>query len=186
MNPFSLLSQLDREIWIVTAQAAERRGGLVATFVSSASIVTELPRVVVGIAKQHHTWGLIEASSVFALHLIDERQIDLVWHFGLQSGRAGDKLADLTVEAGATGAPLLTDAVACLECRVEARMDTGDRTVYLAAVPYGGRRRETPVLTMRRLLELTPPEKLRDLKTGLDRDAAVDAAAIREWRTHRS
>ena len=72
--------------------------------------------------------------------------------------------------------------MAWLECRVEARLNTGDRTVYLAEVLAGGRERDTAILTMRRLIELAPPEKLRELKAGLERDAAVDAAAIRAWR----
>jgi hypothetical protein len=32
------------------------------------------------------------------------------------------------------------------------------------------------------VIELAPPERLRELKEGLVRDAAVDAAAIAEWR----
>ena len=40
----ALFRRLDREIWVVTARAGEGRGGLIATFVSQASIVPELPR----------------------------------------------------------------------------------------------------------------------------------------------
>ena len=43
-------------------------------------------------------------------------------------------------------------------------------------------RSPAPPLTMKRLLELAPPEKLQELKDSLSRDAAVDAAAIRAWR----
>src|SRR5437660_1430678 len=82
----ALFRKLDRELWLVTASAGGRRGGLIATFVSQASIVPELPRTILGLAKQHHTWGLIEASGVFALHLMGEEQLDWVWRFGLQSG----------------------------------------------------------------------------------------------------
>ena len=57
-----ILRSLDREIWLITAAHENQRGGLIATFVSNASIVPEMPRVVVGIAKQHHSWRVIEAS----------------------------------------------------------------------------------------------------------------------------
>ena len=63
-----------------------------------------MPRVVAGIARQHHTWELIEASNTFILHLLDEQQLDLVWRFGLRSGRDDDKFAGLAVESGSTGA----------------------------------------------------------------------------------
>ncbi len=46
---------IDREIWIVTAAAGGKRGGLVATWVSQASIDKHTPTVVVGIAANHYT-----------------------------------------------------------------------------------------------------------------------------------
>jgi flavin reductase (DIM6/NTAB) family NADH-FMN oxidoreductase RutF len=181
----SVFAQLDRELWLLTAAAGGLRGGLIATFVGQASIVPEMPRVLVGLARQHHTWGLVEAAGAFALHLLTEEQLDLIWRFGLASGRDGDKLAGLPVRAGATGAPLLTDAPALLECRVEARWDSGDRTVYLAEVVEGAAAKPGPVLTLRRAVELAPPERRRQLKEGLVRDAQIDAAAIRQWRAQR-
>ena len=81
-----ILRLLDREIWLITATHQTNRAGLIATFVSNASIVPELPRMVIGIAKQHHTWSVIEKSRAFKLHLLDESQIELVWRFGLQVG----------------------------------------------------------------------------------------------------
>ncbi len=127
----NLLSRMDRELWLITARAGDRRGGLIATFVQLASIVPEMPRVVVGLSRQHHTAELIEKSGAFALHLISEEQIDLVWRFGLQSGHQVDKFVGLSCRDGVMGSPLLADAIAWVECKVEARMDPGDRTVYL-------------------------------------------------------
>jgi flavin reductase (DIM6/NTAB) family NADH-FMN oxidoreductase RutF len=185
MTPASLFARTDRELWLLTAAAGGRRGGLIATFVSQASIVPDLPRVVVGIAKQHHTWGLIEASGAFALHLLGEEQLDWVWRFGLRSGRDADKLHGMPVVAGATGSPILTGALGWLECRVEARMDTGDRTLYLAEVVREEVVRDAPPLTAWRMIQLAPPERLRELKEQMARDIAIDAAAIRAWRaTH--
>ena len=166
------LRLVDREIWLVTATHENRRGGLIATFVNQASIVPELPRMLVGIAKQHHTHGLIEASHAFTLHLLDDSHLDWVWRFGLESGHATDKFTDR---------PAL-DAIARLDCRVETSMDTGDRTIYLAEVFAGRLEKRTPPLTMKRLLQLASPEHLQKLRDGMMRDAAVDAAAIRAWR----
>jgi flavin reductase (DIM6/NTAB) family NADH-FMN oxidoreductase RutF len=178
----NVFAQTDRELWLLTACSGDQRGGLIATFVNQASIVPEMPRVLVGLARQHHTWGLVEAAGAFALHLLAEEQLDLVWRFGLESGRNLDKLAGISLRAGVTGAPVVTAAPAFLECRVEARLDTGDRTVYLAAVVEGAVLRPGTVLTMRRVLELAPPEQLQKLKEGLQRDAVLDAEAIQRWR----
>jgi flavin reductase (DIM6/NTAB) family NADH-FMN oxidoreductase RutF len=179
----ALLALPDPPLWIVTAKSGTRRGGLVATTIFSVSIVPELPRMLVTLARQHHTWELVEASNAFALHLVDEAQIDWVWRFGLESARDRDKLAGLTSQPAASGSPILEGALGWLDCRVEARLETGDRTVYLAEVLDGDLSRRTTPLTMKRMLELAPVEKKQALKNGLIQDAAADAVAIRAWRS---
>jgi flavin reductase (DIM6/NTAB) family NADH-FMN oxidoreductase RutF len=181
----AIFAHLDRELWIVTARAGERRSGLIATFVSQASIAPEMPRVVIGLGHRHFTTGLIKASGAFALHLIGDDQLDWVWRFGLQHGDAVDKLAGLNVTPSASGSPVLVDAQCSLECRVEDAFDIGDRALILAEVVHGRIHRAGTPLTMKRLLELAPAEQLRALKDDLLRDATGDADAITAWRSSR-
>jgi flavin reductase (DIM6/NTAB) family NADH-FMN oxidoreductase RutF len=178
----TLFAWLDREIWLVTAQANGRGGGLIATFVNQASIVPDVPRMLVGLSRQHHTWELVEQSNAFALHLLSESHLDWIWRFGLESGRDRDKLHGLHVGQGRTGTPILEDAIGWLDCRVESRLDSGDRTIYLAEVVQGGVTHFAPPLTMQRLLHLAPPAQLAELKRQLHRDSELDAEAIRQWR----
>jgi flavin reductase (DIM6/NTAB) family NADH-FMN oxidoreductase RutF len=182
INDVSL--KTDREVWLLTTRADEARAGLIATFVSQASIVAELPRVVAGIAKQHHTWTVLQRSGHFVLHLLTEDHLDLVWRFGLQSGHAVDKWAGVSCVDGPAG-PRLPQALAWLDCRVEAALDIGDRTFYVAEVLEGRSEHTGVPLTMRRLIQLAPAERLRALKDGLLRDAVVDAAAVLAWRQRR-
>jgi flavin reductase (DIM6/NTAB) family NADH-FMN oxidoreductase RutF len=177
-----LVHRFDRELWLVTARAGIRRGGLIATFISPASIVPEMPRMLVGLAKAHHTWELVEQSSAFALHLLGEEHLDWVWRFGLHSGRDGDKLSGMAVRSGSSGSPLLDEARGWLDCRVEARLDTGDRTVYLAGVLDARLPDARPILTLGRMMELATGERRGELSEQLRRDAVLDADAIRRWR----
>ena len=80
----ALFAQTDRELWLVTAAAGPRRSGFISTSVNQASIVPDLPRVSLGVARQHYTWELIEASQAFALHLLGEEHLEWVWRFGLR------------------------------------------------------------------------------------------------------
>jgi flavin reductase (DIM6/NTAB) family NADH-FMN oxidoreductase RutF len=178
----ALFARLDRELWLVTASAGDRRGGLIATFVSQASIVPGMPRMILGVARQHYTWGLIEASGAFGLHLIAPVQIDWVWRFGLQSGRDADKLAGLETDVGASGAPRLRGTPGWLDCRVEARLDTGDRTLYLAEVLAAEAPGNRTFLTVSQLRELAPEDRRRAMQEQMTRDIGVDAAAIAAWR----
>jgi flavin reductase (DIM6/NTAB) family NADH-FMN oxidoreductase RutF len=181
----TLFACLDREIWLVTARAGERRGGLIATFVSQASLVPDLPRVLISLARQHHTWELIEATGCFALHLLGESNLELVWRFGLSSGRDHDKLAGLEVGSGPTGCPLLGETVGWLDCRVESKLDVGDRTVFVAEVIDGRITHFAPPLTTRRLMELAPTPRLTEMQQRRLHDSHRDADAIRAWREAR-
>ncbi len=190
--PCAVFNHLDRELWLVTARDGTRRGGLIATFVSQASLCPLLPgsgsaepprpRILAGLARQHFTHELVEARGAFALHLLAEEQLDWVWRFGLETGRGRDKLAGLAVVEKATGSPILADAPAWLDCRVEARLETGDRTLYLAEIRDGALERPVPVLTVKKMLERAPAERLRRLKELLDRDSRIDGAAVQAWR----
>jgi flavin reductase (DIM6/NTAB) family NADH-FMN oxidoreductase RutF len=178
----TLFAWLDREVWLVTARAGERRGGLIATFVSQASIVPELPRVLVALSKQHFTHEMVEASSAFALHLLAEEQLELVWRFGLESGRDHDKFAGLEVTTAVTGSPLLAATIGWLDCRVETKLDIGDRVLYVADVLEGKVTHFAPPLTTKRLMERTPMPRLSQMQRQREDDSLRDAVAIESWR----
>jgi flavin reductase (DIM6/NTAB) family NADH-FMN oxidoreductase RutF len=181
----TLIAWLDQEIWLVTAQAGEQRGGLIATFVSPAAIVAEEPRMLVGLAKQHHTWSLVEASGCLGLHLLAEEHLEWVWRFGLQSGRDVDKFEGLTFQTRVTGTPLLDEAIGWMDCRVETSLDTGDRTLYLLEVVESRVTHFAPPLTARRLMQLASPAKLAELARQRHVDSLADADAIAAWRQRR-
>jgi flavin reductase (DIM6/NTAB) family NADH-FMN oxidoreductase RutF len=175
----------DPPLWLVTSRDHERRGGFIATAVTRASILPDLPRILIAVARHHHTWGLIESSSRFALHLLAREDLAAVWCFGLASGHQVDKLAGLDCGTTPGGAPLYREAIAWLDCRVETRLDTGDRTAYLAAVTAGAVIRRAPPLTVATLLEQAPTERRAELKRRYALDQDKDRDAILAWREAR-
>lgn len=185
-----LFQSLASPIWLVSAQAADDRGGLIATFVSNASIVSEMPRVLVGIGKSHHTCSLIENSGTLCLHLLSEDNIDLVWRFGMLSGSDVDKFDGVPTAKGATGCPRIDGVPAALDCNVESSMDTGDRMVYLAEIVEAAigapvMNGQLNPLTTSRMVQLATPEQLEKLKRMREEDAQRDAHEICAWRLSR-
>ncbi len=128
------LRLLDRELWIITAHDGPRRGGLVATWVSAASIDRERPVLLAGLAPNHFTTELVQTSKAFAAHLLRSEQTELAWNFARDSGRNRDKLKDLEIESHETGSPILKDCLAWFDCRVFARYNAGDRLFFWADV----------------------------------------------------
>ena len=151
-----LLSWLWTPIVAVTAAAGRRRSGQIAVSAHGASIVPARPRLTVGLWKRNLTRDLVEESGAFAVHLLRDDQDELVYHLGLQSGHALDKLAALDHDIGVTGTPLLRDCLGVFECRVLNRMDGGDHTVFLGEVVHSGLRGEGMPLWWRDLRARMP------------------------------
>jgi flavin reductase (DIM6/NTAB) family NADH-FMN oxidoreductase RutF len=173
---------IDREIWIVTAAAGPRRGGLVATWVSRASLDPQAPLVVVGLAPNHYTAELALAAGGFALHLVAREQLELVWQFALGSGRDRDKLAGVPVTTGQTGAPILSKCLAWLECRVVTTYDSGDRIFFWADVVGGQRVGAGTPLTETDLIAAASPEQLAALRQDMAADIERQPPLRLKWR----
>lgn len=159
----TVLRQLHREVWVVTAQANDQRGGLLATLVAAASIDPAEPVLLLGIAQNHFTRELIDASGACALHLLRPDQIRTAWNFANGSGRDRDKLAGLACRTRRSGALVLEDCWAWLDARVLDAHNTGDRRYYWVEVIEGDR---CPVAGS----AMQPSDGGSDLKRGLNLD----------------
>jgi flavin reductase (DIM6/NTAB) family NADH-FMN oxidoreductase RutF len=177
----SVLRLIDREIWLVTAAANGRLGGLIATWVSAVSIDRERPVMLIGLAPNHFTSELVSASGQFGLHLLHERQIDLVWRFGLASGRDGNKFDGLAHRLEAGGVPILSDCLAWLDCRVITSYDAGDRIFFWAQVEDGELSESGLPLCEKRMLELATSEQKAALLAARNADLSVLAPLRQAW-----
>ena len=173
---------VDPEIWIVTAAAGQRRGGLVATWVTRASLDANAPLVVAGLAPNHYTAELALAAGAFGLHLIARDQIQLAWRFAIGSGRERDKLAGLSLQPGRTSAPILTDCLAWLECRVVTTYNSGDRIFFWADVVAGEQIGPGNPVTEGELISAASPEQLAALVENRTADIELQRPLRLEWR----
>ena len=188
----SALRILDRELWVVTAVDETRRGGLLATWVSPASIDRQRPMLLAALAPNHFTAELVLASKAFAAHLLRPNQIDVAWNFANGSGRDRDKLAGLGTEHHATGSPVLVDCLAWFDCRVFAQYDAGDRLFLWGEVVDGGVRMTadgTPHLPASCLREQAFFSRLTDqqcqaLAADREADAALNRPLFEQWRSN--
>lgn len=181
----TLFAWLDPEMWLVTAQGGGRRSGLLAPLVSQASAVPEIPRVLVGLPKHHATWELVQASEAFALHLLAEEDVELVWQFWLEGAADHDPFAGLKLSTAVTGSPVLERTIGWLDCRVETSLDIGDRTLFVAEVVEGKVLNFAPPLTWQRLLERAPSGRLVQLQRQRHLESCEEMEAIRLWREGR-
>jgi len=178
----AVMGLVRREVWIVTAAAGGRRGGLTATWVTAASIDRQRPLMLAGLAANHFTAELVEAAGAFATHLLRPDQTELAWDFARDSGRERDKFAGLVTEAGPTGSPRLADCLGWLECRVVARLAAGERTYFWGEVVAGERHGAGTALTDHQLMQQLSDDRRQHLAACRYADIGIQRTVHDRWR----
>jgi flavin reductase (DIM6/NTAB) family NADH-FMN oxidoreductase RutF len=108
--------------------------GMTATAFMSVSL--EPPLVMVSVRDGSRVDELLERQSLWAASLLTEGQRQVAGRFAMK-GRLSDRLLfqELPHERGtASGAPLLREALAVVECRTEQRVRAGDHNLVIARV----------------------------------------------------
>lgn len=185
MNPAEcerIFQRVNRAVWILTAADGNRRGGLAASWVMPASLDLECPLVCISIGRAHYTAELIDQSGAWAAHLLGPEQFELAWNFCCDSGRERDKLAVVRTQRGVTGSPLLTDALAYVECRAVDHYDLGDRRCYWGRVVAAESCREGEPLCEREFFAQASDEQRQTLLANRQFDIEQGQALVADWR----
>jgi ferric-chelate reductase [NAD(P)H] len=175
-----VLDKLDYEIFVLTAAYQDRSSGQIVCWVVPATIVPQVPRILVGIGRMTFTRELIEASRKFALNLLGKDQWPLIAHFGFRSGREMDKFATVPFERGVTGSPILLGTVGYLECEVRDVLDAGAHLFYLADIIEGKLVADRSPLCLHHLPDVLPPEDLTTMRQLLEHDAQCNLPLLKK------
>lgn len=117
-------------VCVITAVDADgKRHGLVVGSFSSISL--DPPLVGFFPDKRSGTWPKIAEIGRFCVNVLGADQLELCKRF---AARADDKFAELAHGHSPSGQPLLADAIAWIDCRVERVEDIGDHLLVVGAV----------------------------------------------------
>ena len=121
---------------IVTAKQGEVSSAMLASWVSQATFTP--PGFTVSVAKDRAIESLMYPGCNFVLNILAEgRHIPLMKHFLKPFAPGEDRFEGVNLETNDVGVPILKDALAYLDCRVESRMECGDHWVVYAVVEGG-------------------------------------------------
>ncbi len=127
----SLMRLFPSGVCVVTADADGDRIGV--TIGSLVSLSLDPPLVGVSVGKDVALHELLRAAGLFGVSILRGDQASVASHFvrgippiALWSG--------IETRTGETGAVLLADALAWLECRVRAEYDAGDHTFFVGEI----------------------------------------------------
>ncbi|MEY4501725.1 MAG: putative Flavoredoxin domain [Pseudomonadota bacterium] len=153
----------------VTTHCDGRDNGMIILSGAAGSVIPDAMRLSINICKSNFTHDLVTQSGVFAMHMLasgDEaalaRSVEIVQTLGGLTGRDGDKMAGLNIKRGITGAPILTDALSVVECRVIKAFDCDEMTFFLGDVAGNEKLAKGMPLSAVQLWGALPPEWTHD------------------------
>jgi flavin reductase (DIM6/NTAB) family NADH-FMN oxidoreductase RutF len=122
-------------VTIVTVKAGEQGHGL--TVSAFASVAPQPPLVMVIIENRHRGYELLESDgAVFAVNVLGENHRDLSNRFAWVKDE--DRFAMGSWSTKATGAPVLADAVAWLDCTHPRPLPHRTNTIYMGEIQASG------------------------------------------------
>jgi len=121
-------------LYVIGARAGERRNGMTANWVTQVSFDPKL--VAVSIEREAYTHELVAAGGVFVVNLVaqDDRAIVRKFTKPVEVDLDARTLNGFAFRDGATGAPILEQAVAYVECEVRESIDVGGHTLFVGEV----------------------------------------------------
>jgi len=143
----SALRRIPYGVNVVTVRADNRVNGFAVSWLSQCSFSP--PLVMLGVKRGGLSYELLDQGRVFAVNFLGSEQAEIAEKFFQPVEYTDSRMADLSYSNGVTGAPVLKDAVAHIECEVERFLNVGgDHDIVVGRIVDAGFKRDDPPLTL--------------------------------------
>ncbi|HAG84820.1 MAG TPA: diflavin flavoprotein A [Cyanobacteria bacterium UBA12227] len=130
------LGRISGGLYIITAKKGEVKSAMLASWVTQASF--KPLGLTIAVAKDRAIESLMQVGDRFVLNILEEGNYQgLMKHFLKRFPPGADRFEGVKTQSAANGSPILTDALAYLECNVETRMELSDHWIVYASVDMG-------------------------------------------------
>ena len=130
------LGRISGGLYIITAQKGEVSSAMLASWVTQASF--KPLGLTIAVAKDRAIESMMHAGDKFVLNVLEEGNYQtLMRHFLKRFAPGADRFAGVKTQPATNGSPILTDALAYMECEVVSRMELSDHHIVYAIVDNG-------------------------------------------------
>jgi len=130
------LGRVASGLFILSARRGDLETGMLTSWVQQCSF--EPPQVSVAVKRGRWLADWLTDGAGFALNVLDDTQTDMIVHFGRGFNQGEPAFRGVPIDRSAEGNPILTEALAFLDCRVAGHCQAGDHDLFIARV-VGGR-----------------------------------------------
>jgi flavin reductase (DIM6/NTAB) family NADH-FMN oxidoreductase RutF len=129
------LGRVASGLFILTAKRGQAETGMLLSWVQQCGF--EPPSITLAIRRDRDIQSWLPEGSPFTLNILEDGQADMIVHFGRGFALNEPAFQGLEVVRPDGGAPVLSEALAYLQCEVAARMPSGDHDVLVGRVLGG-------------------------------------------------
>jgi flavorubredoxin/flavin reductase (DIM6/NTAB) family NADH-FMN oxidoreductase RutF len=130
------LGRISGGLYIITAKKGDIKSAMLASWVSQASF--QPLGLTIAVAKDRAIESLMQVGDRFVLNVLEEGNYQrLMKHFLKRFPPGADRFAGVNTQSAGNGSPILTDALAYMECKVTSRMELSDHWIVYATVDVG-------------------------------------------------
>jgi flavin reductase (DIM6/NTAB) family NADH-FMN oxidoreductase RutF len=129
------LGRVPSGLFILTLRQGAAETGMLASWLQQCSL--EPLQITVALKHDRPVSAWLAVGNTFVVNILDTDETDMVAHFGRGFALDQPAFEGLDIERADDGAPILSDALAYLHCRVEARHPAGDHELFIALVLAG-------------------------------------------------
>lgn len=122
-------------LFIVTARRGEAETGMLASWVQQCSF--EPPQISLALQRDREIAAWLTDGAAFVVNVLDASQTDMLIHFGRGFALGEPAFEGIEIEHADGGPPILSEALAYLDCRVAGRFPAGDHDLFLGRVSGG-------------------------------------------------
>ncbi len=129
----TVLRMIPYGLYVATAESADGRiAAATVNFVTQTSF--NPPLVAVALKADSGAYALVQETRAFALNVLGKGQQGVAFAFFKPATRHGDTISGEPYRNGVTGAPLLANAPAAIECKVAEIVARGDHHIVIGDV----------------------------------------------------
>jgi flavin reductase (DIM6/NTAB) family NADH-FMN oxidoreductase RutF len=129
-----ILREFPYGIYVVGVRGREEKetNALLVSWLTQCSF--DPPLIMMALRRGSRSLELIREGKAFSVNIVDHQRKELARWFVKPADRVGDKLDVDSKPGKATGAPVLSDALAVLECRVQSITEPGDHALVIGHI----------------------------------------------------
>lgn len=135
-NLAAALGRVPSGLFIVTARNGSLETGMLASWVQQCSF--EPPQITLALKRGRYVGDWLTPGATFIINVLEANQTEIIAHFGKGFTPGQPAFEGLEIDRPGGVPPVLTEALAYLECRVSGRYPAGDHELFVAEVVSGG------------------------------------------------